>query len=185
MVARTQPSLQRPALAALAVVVSCGGGIPARAETSKTFDVAAEIVPGCLVDGLGSSGNAGHIGTLDFGSDSSLSTATHNSSIATSQAIRLRCTPGVALMMTVDGGAHAAAGIRNLQKGSDMAARIAYSLCRDAGCSQPITIGGSNGISVTPANSDDVRLPIFASLTLPGNLPPGVFGDTLTVTLTW
>lgn len=175
------------ALAALLVVVASGGGLisSARAETSTLFDVTARIEPGCLVDGLGSSGHAGKIGTLDFGHDSSLSTASHSATTTASQAIRLRCTPGVNLMMSIDGGTHAAAGRRHLQRGSDPTARITYALCRDAACNQPITIGGNAAVAVSAANSLDVRLPIHGQLTLPGGLVPGTYVDTLTVTLTW
>lgn len=174
-------------LAALLAVVASGGGLSStvHAETNAVFDVAAEIVAGCRVDGLGTSGHAGTIGTLDFGEDSSFSTATHSASIAASQAIRLRCTPGVALTMSIDGGGHAALGRRHLQRETGSDARIAYSLCRDAACAEPIAIGGGTAVAVTSANSDDVRLPLFAALTLPGALPPGRYGDMLTVTLAW
>ena len=177
----------RHALAAPALVVMCGGGplFPAHAETSATFDVSATITPGCLVDGVGSSGPAGTIGTLDFGTDSSLSTATRTASTLASQAIRLRCTPGVSLSMSVDGGDHAAAGARHLQRGADPSARIAYRVCSDAACTQPIVIGANVVTAITAVNSDDVRLPIHAELTLPGDLTPGTYNDTLTVTLSW
>ena len=177
----------RRTLAALLAVVASGGGLfsPAFAETSTDFDVTAQIVPGCRVDGVGASGHAGTIGALDFGTDSTFSTATHSAATTTNQAIRLRCTPGVSLTMNVDGGAHAAAGIRHLQRGASATSRIAYALCRDAGCSQPIAIGGNVAVAVSGANSEDVRLPLYASLTLPGALPPGTYADTLTVTLSW
>ncbi|SEH12505.1 Spore coat protein U (SCPU) domain-containing protein [Sphingopyxis sp. YR583] len=178
---------RRRALAALLVMVASGGGLsfPARAETTADFDVTARIEPGCLVDGLGSAGNAGTIGTLDFGEDSSLSTATHNATTTGSQAIRLRCTPGVSLTMSIDGGTHLASGARHLQRGGDTGSRVAYSLCRDAGCTQPIPVGGTSGVTVTAANANDVRLPVYATLTLPGGRIPGVYSDRLTVTLSW
>lgn len=180
-----EPALR--AVAALLAVVTSGGGLfsSAHAETTAQFDVAATITSGCLVDGLGESGHAGTIGTLDFGTDSTFSTATHSASIATNQMIRLRCTPGIALAMSIDGGDHAAAGVRHLQLGANSSARVAYAVCRDAGCTLPIPIGGSTSVAVTPVNSDDVRLPLFATLTLPGALPPGTYSDALTVTLTW
>lgn len=183
---RSRKSIGRAQAAFLALVAS-GGGLPspALADTSASFEVAATIVSGCLVDGLGGSGHAGTIGTLDFGSDFSFSTATHSASLGASQAIRLRCTPGVTLTMSVDGGRHAALGTRHLQLGTDSGARVAYALCRDAGCGQPIAISGSASVAVTGADSEDVRLPLHAALTLPGALPPGVYDDTLTVTLTW
>lgn len=184
------PSPLRHALVAPAILVLCGGGLPfmpdeAHAETSANFDVTAAIVPGCLVDGLGSAGNAGAIGTLDFGHDSSLSTASHSATTTASQSIRLRCTPGVNLSMSIDGGTHSASGARNLQLGSNTAARIAYSVCRDAACNLPIAIGGTASTAISAANANDVQLPIYAALMLPGHLPPGTYTDTLTVTLTW
>lgn len=183
---RTLRSRPRIILTSLTGLLACASNIPAsRAETTAQFEVSAEIAPGCLVDGLGSSGHAGTIGTLDFGVDSTFSTATRTATTTTAQGIRLRCTPGVNLMMGVDGGSHAATGARHLQRGSDTAARIAYALCRDAACNQLIAIGGSATIAVTGANSEDVILPLFASLTLPGGLVPGTYTDTLTVTLTW
>lgn len=179
-------SLQPTSRIALAILAMALGGLPAaNAETTAQFEVSATIVPGCLVDGLGGSGHAGTIGTLDFGTDSTFSTATHTATTTTSQGIRLRCTPGVNLMIGVDGGSHAATGARHLQRGADTTARIAYAVCRDAACNQPIAIGGSAAILITGSNSEDVLLPLFASLTLPGSLPPGSYTDTLTVTLTW
>ncbi len=184
---RTHSAKMRRILAALLVLVPGGGGLSfqARAETSAQFDVSASIEAGCRVDGLGGAGDAGLIGTLDFGTDSSLSTATRSATTTATQAIRLRCTPGLGLAMTVDGGSHAASGQRHLQRGGDTAARIAYQLCRDAACSLPIALGGVTGVAVTAADAEDVRLPLYALLTLPGGLAAGVYDDRLTVTLTW
>lgn len=164
-----------------------GCAIPGAAwgQTTAQFDVAASIVAGCLVDGVGGSGNVGRIGTLDFGIDSTFSTAIHTATTTGNQAIRLRCTPGANLTMSIDGGGHAAAGVRNLQRGANVAARIAYTLCRDAGCTLPIAIGTAYAVPVSASNSEDVRLPIYGSLTLPGTRPPGTYTDLLTVTLTW
>jgi len=173
------------AFAVFAGLAWCGAHGAARAETTAQFDVSATITAGCLVDGLGGSGNAGRIGILDFGIDSTFSTATHTATTTGAQAIRLRCTPGANLTMSIDGGGHAAAGARNLQLGTNVGARMAYRLCRDAGCTQPIAIGTPYAIPVSAVNSEDVRLPIYGSLTLPGTRPPGTYTDTLTVTLTW
>lgn len=87
--------------------------------------------------------------------------------------------------MTINGGNHASAGSRRLRHATDTNAYIAYAICRDAPCAQPITIGGSVGIAVTTGNTQDVQLPIHAQLTLPGNLPSGNYNDTVVVTLTW
>lgn len=163
------------------------GLVPAGAQAATTaeFEVSATVSSGCLVDGLGASGNAGRIGTLDFGEDSTFSTSTHTATTTANQAIRLRCTPGVTLRMTIDGGAHSGAGTRNLQRGATLTARIPYTLCRDAACTQLIGVNAQQNIVITTSNTEDVRLPIYGRLTLPGGLPPGTYTDTLTVTLTW
>lgn len=158
---------------------------PAPAETSRSFAVAATIQPGCAVDGIGMTGNSGTIGTLAFGSYPTLSTNTAQASLTDTQSITLRCTQNVMLSITVDGGLHQAAGTRNLQLASNTAARLAYTLCTDASCTQPIGIGQSTTHTVTSANMNNVRLPIVGRLTLPGNANAGTFTDTLTITLSW
>lgn len=178
------PSPISPRLAAVAACTVAGLPV-AQAETTAQFDVSATITSGCLVDGLGSSGNAGRIGTLDFGIDSTFSTAIHTATTTGGQTIRLRCTPGANLTMSIDGGSHAAAGARNLQLGANSSARIAYALCRDAGCTLPIAIGTPYAVPVSGTNSEDVLLPVYGRLALPGTRPAGTYTDTLTVTLTW
>lgn len=157
----------------------------AHAETSAEFDVSATITAGCLIDGFGSSGNAGTLGALSFGQASALSTATRTASFLAAQTFRLRCTPGVNMTMAIDAGSHAASGSRNLQLGANSASRLAYSLCADAACNQPFAIGGSSLIAVSGTNSNDVKLQIYGRLTLPGQANAGTYTDTLTVTLSW
>lgn len=155
------------------------------AQTTASFQVSATIEAGCSVDGIGTGGDAGTMGVLDFGRDSSFSTATHTASLSGSQTFTLRCTPGVDLSMTIDGGENAAGGVRNLQLGSDTASRLQYRLYSDAGFGDEIGINASTGIAVTTANMNDVRLPVHARLTLPGGRPAGTYADTLLVVLEW
>jgi len=169
----------------LAALATSQIALPVQAETSAEFTVSAIIASGCSIDGFGSIGNAGALGTLDFGTDSALSTATRNASYLAAQTIRLRCTPGVNLTIAIDGGSHAAAGSRHLQLGPNNALRLPYSLCADAACSQPLAISSGRVIPVSGTNSDDVKLPIYGRLTLPGQANAGTYTDTLTVTLTW
>ena len=169
----------------LAALAASQIAAPLKAETSAEFTVSAIVSAGCLIDGFGSSGNAGTLGALDFGTDSAFSTATRNASFLAAQTIRLRCTPGVNMTMAIDGGSHAASGSRHLQLGGNSALRLAYSLCADAACNQLLGIGNGQVIPVSGANSNDVKLPIYGRLTLPGQANAGTYTDTLTVTLTW
>ncbi|UZW62196.1 Csu type fimbrial protein [Lysobacter enzymogenes] len=159
--------------------------MPAQAATNATFQVAATIQRGCQVDGVGSGGDAGTVGVLNFGQDSTLSTSTRTADAGANQSVTLRCTPGVSVLMRIDGGLNAAAGVRNLQLGSATANRLAYQLYRDSTFSQPIGIGQAQPIVVTAANMNNVVLPIYGRLTLPGNRPAGTYTDTLLITLDW
>ncbi len=158
---------------------------PAHAETSKSFEVSATIAAGCAVDGLGTSGNAGTIGTLAFGSQPSVATSTLQASLNDTQSVTLRCTPGVALTMSLDGGLHSASSDRNLQLGGNTAARLLYTLCTDTGCAQPIGINQTISITVNSSNMNNVRIPVVGKMTLPGNSRVGTFTDSVTITLSW
>ena len=171
------------AFAACAAMVALPSA--AHAETSKSFDVSATIAAGCAVDGLGTSGNAGTIGTLAFGSQPSLATSTLQASLNSTQSVTLRCTPGVALTMSLDGGLHSASGNRNMQLGANTAARLLYTLCTDAGCGQAIGINQVIAITVNSSNMNNVRIPVVGKVTLPGNSRVGTFTDTVTITLSW
>lgn len=155
----------------------------AKAELSHSFQVGATIQSGCLIEGP--SASASNFGTLDFGQASAQSTGTRSATLANAAAIKLRCTPQTILSMMIDAGQHADSGIRYLQRGSDTGSRIAYQLCADTGCAQPISAFQPVTVAITTANADDVRLPIYGHLTLPGNLPAGIYADTLTLVLSW
>lgn len=173
----------RGALGMAAILTGATAGV-ARAETSKNFGVSATIQAGCAIDGLGMSGDAGHMGTLTFASQPSVATTTVQTSLSGSQTVILRCTPGVLLTMTIDGGLHQGTANRNLQRAGP-AERLVYSLCADAGCGQAIGISQGIAVPVTTANMNNVSLPIYGRLTLPGNAVPGNYTDTLTITLSW
>ena len=159
-----------------ALVVCIGWGMPVSllAVTSQTFQVSATITPGCLVASGGT-----NYGSLAFGSYSALATSTQ--SVALSNSVTLQCTPGVALSMTVDGGLYNSGG-RRMQLNSGTA-KVAYQLFSNAALSQ--SIGISQSVSVAYSNANNITLPIYGRVQLPGNTPGGTYSDTLQVQLTW
>lgn len=156
--------------------MACGLAVPLplSAVTSQSFQVSATVTPGCLVVGAGA-----NYGALAFGSYSALATSTVTAALTAG--VTLQCTPGVALSMSVDGGLHNSSG-RNLQLNSG-SARVAYQLFRDAGLSQ--SLGVSQSVSVTYSDANNISLPIYGRVVLPGNQPGGTYSDTLQVQLTW
>jgi len=160
--------------ATLAVIVGCGAPLSSLAITSQSFQVSATIAAGCLVVG-----GVSNYGSLVFGSYSSLSTNTV--SVALSGGVTLQCTPGVTLNMSVDGGLHNSSG-RHMQLNSG-SAQVAYQLFRDAALSQ--SLGISQSVSVAYSNANNITLPIYGQVQLPGNQPGGTYSDVLQVQLSW
>ena len=160
-----------------AALLLLGAGVlplPLTAATSQSFQVSATVVPGCLVVGGVSS-----YGSLNFGSQSAL--ASHTVRVALTAGVQLQCTPGVTLNMTVDGGQYNNSGRHmQLSTGSN---RVAYQLFRDAGYSQSLGIGQT--VAVAYADANNIRLPIYGQVQLPGNQPGGTYNDVLQVPLSW
>ena len=159
---------------ALLLVVAGCLPLPLAAVVSQSFQVSASVVAGCLVVG-----GVSNYGSLNFGSRSALSTATVQAAL--SAGVQLQCTPGVTLNMTVDGGQYNSSG-RHLQLNSGTA-RAAYSLFRDAAYSQRLGVGQS--VAVTYSDANNIRLPIYGQVVLPGNQPGGTYSDVLQVQLSW
>jgi spore coat protein U-like protein len=81
----------------------------------------------------------------------------------------------------VDGGQHNNSG-RHLQLSTGNN-RVAYQLFRDSAYSQSLGIGQS--VAVAYADANNIRLPIYGQVQLPGNQPGGTYSDVLQVQLSW
>jgi spore coat protein U-like protein len=158
---------------ALLVLCACAP-LPLTAATSQSFQVSATVTPGCLVVG-----GVANYGSLNFGSRSALATGTVQ--VALSGGVQLQCTPGVTLNMSVDGGQYNSSG-RHMQL-TGASNRVAYQLFRDTAYSQALGVGQSVAVAYTDANN--IRLPIYAQVQLPGNQPAGTYNDVLQVQLSW
>lgn len=165
--------MARLACAAALLALASSLSLPLTAATSTTFQVSASIVSGCLVVG-----GATNYGSLDYGTQSATSTSTVSTSLGVG--VQLQCTPGVALSMTIDGGRNGGGSIRNLSNG---VSQIPYTLYSEASFSQALTVGQS--VNVAYSNPNNIRLPIYGRVVLPGNLPAGTYTDVVQVQLTW
>ncbi len=112
-------------------------------------------------------GGNSNYGNLDFGSQSAL--ATNTVQVQLSGGVQLQCTPGVTLSMSIDGGQYNSNG-RHLQLDGG-SARVAYQLFSDAAFSERLGIGQNVAVAYSDAN--DIRLPIYGQVQLPGNQPGG------------
>ncbi|WP_035572458.1 Csu type fimbrial protein [Halomonas halocynthiae] len=155
------------------------------AQPQDSFVVSATIEGGCLVDGSSPANDAslGSLGNLDFGTHSSLSQATVDTTLLTSGSVTLSCTPGIALSMRINGGLHPVASARRLR---DVVSgdTLVYQLFTDASALQPVFIDVPVSVD-TSTDPDDIQLPVHGRISLPGDVSPGLYQDTLTVTLEW
>lgn len=156
----------------------------AQASPMDTFMVSATITPGCLVNQeIPSNGvQLGIIGSLAFGAASALSQETRSASLVTSGSFTLSCTPGISLTLRIDGGQQPA-GERQLKRtnGNEV---LAYQLYQDAAFQSVIGIGQPVSVD-TSTTPDNITLPVWGRVMLPGNLPAGSYSDELVVTLEW
>lgn len=164
-------------LRVLAASLACGLVTVAVAATTSTFRVTAAIMPGCRFSG-GSSPL--QLGVLDFGTRPMASRERSWTSLKAPAGLKLMCTPGVTLLMSINGGLNAQGGQRHLDNGTH---NIAYQLYGDAGLTQPIAI--DQPISLIYEHAEDVRLPLHAALLMTGVVPAGFYQDVVTVTLSW
>lgn len=185
----TGPAMSLPTwVSALAFAVVCGLWSP-HAFSQPTgpgadFDVNAIVVPGCLINGVPAGTSLGRIAILDFGSAPASSAATRTASTLATQAFSMRCTPNTQLTITLNGGRNPGPSSRRLRLGNS-SYMVDYSLCRDASCAPPIALSDTSTRNLSASDAADVRLVYYARLTLPTNLPPGLYTDDITVTLSW
>ncbi|WP_349886382.1 spore coat U domain-containing protein [Pantoea ananatis] len=145
--------------------------------SSTTFQVSASIVAGCVVSGT----NTGIFGTLNFGTQSGLATSSVSASYIQSSTINLACTPGTTLSMTINGGSNYTS-TRNLKLANNTNT-VPYYLYSNAARTTPIPV--NTAVPLSYSNANNITLPIYGSLQLPGPTRAGVYSDTLSVTLTW
>ncbi|ARF52011.1 MULTISPECIES: Csu type fimbrial protein [Pantoea] len=145
--------------------------------SSTTFQVSASIVAGCVISGT----NTGIFGTLNFGTQSGLASSSVSASYVQSSTINLACTPGTTLSMTINGGSNYTTA-RNLKLANNTNT-IPYYLYSNAAHTTPIPV--NTAVPLSYSNANNITLPIYGLLQLPGPTSAGVYSDTLSVTLTW
>ncbi len=153
------------------------GSLSAWSLPTSTFQVSASIVAGCVISGT----NTGVFGTLNFGSQSGVASNSVSASFVQSSTITLACTPGTPLSMSISGGSNYTT-TRNLKHTSNTN-NVPYTLYTNASLTTPIPV--NSAVALSYSNANNITLPIYGLLKLPGPTRAGVYTDTLTVTLSW
>ena len=81
-----------------------------------------------------------------------------------------------------DYGEHAEGGQRRMSDGSD---GVAYQLYADASHRTPLGPIGSSGAVRGVGNGGEQTVPVYGKLEVASDTPPGVYNDTVRLTVTW
>ncbi len=143
-----------------AIAILTGTVLPVIAS-AQSFTVTAEIVPGCgVVESMQTTGL--DFGRLQFGTHPAAQSGPVDASAAGigGGPVRLECTPGLELQLTVGAGEHASGTERRLGNGSG--AFIPYSLFATPSYDTPLPAGGNVSLTVPSSVSS-----ISPSMALP------------------
>jgi len=168
-----------PLLAALFYISAARGD-----TATKSFAVTATISKGCA---FGSSLNSpiSDLGTINFGSMSSIPNNLDVVSTTGAGSVVITCTPGIAVAIAMDYGTHGGNATQRYMGNSTNTGTLAYQLYQDAGRTQ---VWGTDlqakTISSFPTTTQ--TYPVYARLFSATTLPTaGTYTDTVTVTLTY
>src|SRR5690348_3621490 len=115
--------------------------------------------------------------TLSFGSveqDAGSATAQTN--------LGVRCSAKQPYAIGFDYGQNAQGGQRRMTNGTD---GVAYHLYADASHRTPLGPIGSAGAVRGVGNGDEQSVPVYGKLDVPRDTPPGIYNDTVRLTVTW
>jgi len=138
-------------------------------ESSGQLRVSVTIVASCrfTVDDA----------TLSFGNvaqDAGSATAQTN--------LGVRCSARQPYAISFDYGQHAEGDQRRMSNGSD---GVAYQLYADAGYRKPLGPQGSPGEVHGMGDGNEQVVPVYGKLDVADSTPPGVYNDTVRMTVTW
>ncbi|MDR3434573.1 MAG: spore coat U domain-containing protein [Rouxiella aceris] len=159
---------------------------PALAATTPalSFTVSATISSGCAFGSTPAS-PASNLGTLNFGSLSSIPGNIDIASSSGAGSVVVTCTPGTAVSIAMDYGLHGGNSTQRYLANSAGTATLAYQLYQDSAHSK-VWGNGTLAMSVAafPATSQTYNVygRLFAVDTLPA---AGIYSDTVNITLTY
>jgi spore coat protein U-like protein len=94
----------------------------------------------------------------------------------------VRCSAKQPYAIGFDYGQNAQGGQRRMTNGTD---GVAYQLYADASHRTPLGPIGSAGAVRGVGNGNEQVVPVYGKLDVADNTPPGVYNDTVRMTVTW
>jgi len=174
---------KKPTYWLMLVALLCIANVHADTATSS-FTVTATISKGCAF-GSTLTSPITNLGTIDFGSMSSIPSNLDVASTTGAGSVVITCTPGITVAIAMDYGIHNGNATQRYMSNSAGTGTLAYQLYQDAGHSQ---VWGTGTLAKTISNfpTTTQTYPVYARLFSATTLPEaGTYTDTVTVTLTY
>jgi spore coat protein U-like protein len=172
-------------LIALCLSVLCAP-TPVLADAAPTTGVllaTATIAPGCRVVGQMLATTTADFGSLNFGTVPSLfRTAITAQSVGPSGMVQLTCSGEVSVDVSISTGLYASGNQRQLGSGTK---RVPYDLYIDSGLTNQFSGATVRTLAISPTGlTTTVNMPIYGRIQAnPGAYSPGVYSDTVQITI--
>ncbi|HIH7547117.1 TPA: Csu type fimbrial protein [Yersinia enterocolitica] len=167
------------------VLLQSAPPIASAASVAGTLGATLTIITGCYINDGTNSGGISNLGTINFGTVSTLNTRIRQAYSSTANgALNLYCSAGTTYNIGIDNGAHALTTQRRLAGGTTE--YVNYNLYKDNGYSQPWGSTGSDQLTGTAA-AIGTAIPLTIYGEVPTQATPSVstYIDTVNVTVSW
>lgn len=167
------------------VLLQTAPSVESAGTVTGTLGATLTIITGCYINDGTTPGGLANLGTINFGSVSTLNTQIRQPySSTTSGALNLYCSAGTAYNIGIDNGTHASTTQRRLAGGTTE--YVNYNLYKDSGYSEAWGTTGSAQLSGT-ATAIGTAIPLTIYGEVPMQTTPSVstYTDTVNVTVSW
>ncbi|EKN4913277.1 Csu type fimbrial protein [Yersinia enterocolitica] len=167
------------------VLLQAAPSVESAGTVTGTLGATLTIITGCYINDGTNAGGITNLGTINFGTVSTLNTRIRQAYSSTANgALNLYCSAGTTYNIGIDNGAHALLAQRRLAGGTTEF--VNYNLYKDNGYSQAWGATGSDQLTGTAvAISTAIPLTIYGEV--PTQTTPSVstYADTVNVTVSW
>lgn len=158
--------------------------VNAATTITKTFNVSATITGGCAF-GSSPASPVTSLGTLNFGSLSSIPANVDITSASGAGSVVVTCTPGMAVSIAIDYGTYGGSSTQRYMADATGTKKMAYQLYQDA-ARKNVWGTGTLAMSIASFPATTQTYPLYGRLFSVSTLAAaGVYTDTVNVTLTY
>ncbi|CNH98630.1 MULTISPECIES: spore coat U domain-containing protein [Yersinia] len=167
------------------VLLQSAPPVESAGTATGTLNATLTIISGCYINDGTAAGGLTNLGTVNFGTVSTLNTRIRVPYSSTGAgALNLYCSANTAYSIGIDNGAHALVNQRRLLGGTTE--YVSYNLYKDSGYSQAWGTTGSDLLTGTAtAISTPIPLTIYSEVPTQATPTVSTYIDTVNVTVTW